>query len=255
MTRQFIQDNLLTKVGGLNSARVKKIQETPEDLFVIYNSIEKQICSCGSSKKFYNFVKGYGPTCGKKECRNKVTGQLAKQAKIDKYGYNFVNSDKAMETRDKKYGSRSHHIEKMLETKRNDIDENGLNTFQRANKKAIETRSSKEWKETIGKDWYNQLRKAQELSGNWIKLDSKKDFELYKMQVWKLTKRNDLSILTNIEKRGMINVEDAYHLDHKKSIKYGFENNIPCYIISDIENLEMIPAMDNIMKASKCNFS
>jgi len=255
MTKQFIQENLLTKVGGLNSARVKKLKETPEDLYLIYNNIEKPLCECGKNKKFYNFVKGYGPTCGDKACRNKVTGKLSKKAKIEKYGYNFVNSGKAMETREEKYGSRNHHIEKMLETKKTDIDEFGKNAFQRANEKAIATRNSKSWKQTKGKEWYNKVRKTQELSGNWIKLDSKKDFELYKMIVWKMTKRNDLSKLANIDKRGMINVEEAYHLDHKISIKYGFENNIPCYIIADIENLEMIPAMENIIKASSCKFA
>lgn len=84
MTKQFIQENLLTKTGGLNSARVKKLKETPEDLYLIYSNIEKPLCECGKNKKFYNFVKGYGPTCGDKTCRNKITGKLSKKSQSRK---------------------------------------------------------------------------------------------------------------------------------------------------------------------------
>lgn len=47
--------------------------------------------------------------------------------------------------------------------------------------------------------------------------------------------------LPNFEKTGRAGIEGAYQLDHKVSIKYGFDNNIDPEIIGHIENLEMIP--------------
>ena len=46
-------------------------------------------------------------------------------------------------------------------------------------------------------------------------------------------------------------VEGGWQLDHIISIKYGFENNIDPVIISSIENLQMLPWLDNVKKGSK----
>lgn len=40
-----------------------------------------------------------------------------------------------------------------------------------------------------------------------------------------------------------------WHLDHKVSIMYGFKNGISPHIIGDINNLEILPAADNIAKS------
>lgn len=62
---------------------------------------------------------------------------------------------------------------------------------------------------------------------------------------------NDVSLLENFDKRGRIyENEDAYHLDHKFSIKSGFENSVPPEIIGSIHNLEMIPGKQNVSKGA-----
>jgi len=95
------------------------------------------------------------------------------------------------------------------------------------------------------------LRKTNEASGKWIKQEDISDFKLYSRIVRKLTEKQPVHLLENFDKRGTVGKEDAYHLDHKIPVKYGFDNNILPYIIADIKNLEMIPAIDNIRKGSK----
>lgn len=80
------------------------------------------------------------------------------------------------------------------------------------------------------------------------------DFNIYRKAVWRYTNKNNLENLKNYDKRGRSDLkEDAHHLDHKYSIKEGFKNNIPTYIIGNIYNLEMIHYMENCSKQEKCS--
>lgn len=71
-----------------------------------------------------------------------------------------------------------------------------------------------------------------------------REFKRYAYAVRQFTTLNfksEVQNLPNFEKTGRAGIEGAYQLDHKVSIKYGFENNISPEIIGHIENLEMIP--------------
>lgn len=100
-----------------------------------------------------------------------------------------------------------------------------------------------------------QKRQKMEELGKWISLELLTDFELYYRQVWKFTQRQPLHQLDLFEKRGLAGIEGAHHVDHKISIKYGFINNIPPYIVGNINNLEMLPWIDNVYKSSNCSIS
>jgi len=78
--------------------------------------------------------------------------------------------------------------------------------------------------------------------------DQLTDFQMYKSAVYMFTKRQDVSSLNNYEKRGLAGIQDAYQLDHKVSIRYGFDNNILPSIIGGISNLEFIKWEDNLRK-------
>jgi len=95
------------------------------------------------------------------------------------------------------------------------------------------------------------LRETNEASGHWIKEEDISDFARYSKIVRWLTEKQPIHLLENIEKRGKASIPGAYHLDHKMPLKYGFENGILPYVIADIRNLEMIPAIDNLKKGSK----
>jgi len=76
------------------------------------------------------------------------------------------------------------------------------------------------------------------------------DFKLYSKITRTLTEKQPIHLLENYDKRGRVDEEGSYHLDHKMPVKYGFDNGILPYVIADIRNLEMIPAIDNIKKGS-----
>ncbi len=81
-------------------------------------------------------------------------------------------------------------------------------------------------------------RAAQERNGNWRTQDKITDFEKYTEIVRGTTDKNyqeNFYEIPNAKKRGK-----EFHLDHKVSIAYGFENNIPTYIIGHHKNLEVI---------------
>lgn len=73
------------------------------------------------------------------------------------------------------------------------------------------------------------------------------EFERYKEKVWELT--NDVKhLIEGIEDRGW----RKFHIDHKISIKWGFDNNIPPKLIAHIDNLRMMWWKDNFIKNIVC---
>lgn len=79
------------------------------------------------------------------------------------------------------------------------------------------------------------------------------EFQKYRNEVLKVTNRQDLNSLPNIEKRGNWEVPGAYHLDHMYTVFEGFENKVPTEIIGNINNLEMLPFKDNLTKYTNCS--
>ena len=97
------------------------------------------------------------------------------------------------------------------------------------------------WKKTKGKPRRTHLNSGNRARWNW------NDFDHYRERVQQLTEGNKQNVY-NIHKRGF----NSYHLDHKISIRYGFDNGIPAENISHESNLEMIYWKDNIRKSVAC---
>lgn len=86
-------------------------------------------------------------------------------------------------------------------------------------------------------------------NGRWN--PDKRGYKLYKSKVLSYTLSNfkdEVERLPNYHLRGNMGVDGAYNIDHRVSIKYGYDNNIPYQIIGHIENLEMIPWEENTTK-------
>jgi len=79
--------------------------------------------------------------------------------------------------------------------------------------------------------------------------DEYSDFVYYRNEVDKITERQPLHTLENIEKRG----RTSYHVDHKYSCYQGFLDNIIPSVIGHIDNLEMLWYSDNIKKGASCS--
>lgn len=76
------------------------------------------------------------------------------------------------------------------------------------------------------------------------------DFKKYSGFVRRITEKQPLHLLENIEKRGKA-MNDGYHLDHIYPVKQGFMEGILPYVIGDIRNLQMLKAKDNLTKGAK----
>jgi hypothetical protein len=81
------------------------------------------------------------------------------------------------------------------------------------------------------------------------------EFQKYRAEVTSYARRfkTEISLMENYDKRGMNGVEGAYQLDHKVSVRFGFNNNIPTEIIGHIANLHFIPWKENLLKKDACS--
>ena len=194
------------------------------------------------------FTINNGRERGLQKCNSDEVNEARKKTNLEKYGveYAFQSQDFQEYIRTcniNKYGVENNMFrgdvkEKHAESciirdikRKEDIDENGLNSFHRAMVKSKETNIK---------------------NGYWIPNENKTDFEIYYAEVWKYTRRNDLSNLEHIEKRGHAN-QGKFHLDHKYSIFQGFKDRVSPAIIGSIYNLEMITGRNNLSKGRKCS--
>jgi len=73
----------------------------------------------------------------------------------------------------------------------------------------------------------------------------------YKIDVWRITNQQPLHLLENYDRRGINGENGAYTLDHIISIRKGFNEGISPERIGGIQNLQMLPWLDNITKGWK----
>ena len=102
----------------------------------------------------------------------------------------------------------------------------------------------------------NKRKETQINNGSILPDNMISDFKIYQRKVSKFTniskKRYTKEELKNIGKCG---IDGAEQVDHKYSIKQGFLNNIPSYIIGHYENLEIINWEQNDKKKDKCSIT
>ena len=142
----------------------------------------------------------------------------------------------------------NNHYDRVHLKKLNDIDENGNNHYDRVHLKKLNDIDEN------GNNHYDRLYNTMVDRGHWTAPEDKDDFSHYYQKVWKLTRNQDIHLLENIEKRGHAN-KGMYHLDHMFSIFEGFRQNIPVYLIGNINNLKMIKGRNNISKGKKCSIT
>lgn len=83
---------------------------------------------------------------------------------------------------------------------------------------------------------------------------NRKEFLKYRDQVQKITEETYRQfkhfINPNNVPRTLCGTINGYQLDHKISVKTGFENNIAPEIIGALNNLQMLPWLDNLTKSN-----
>jgi len=190
--------------------------------------------SLKSQKLRYNLIEGtlrYHKSRIKNSKNRKLAVNKCRQTLLERYGdENYVNVKKCKETKLKRYGDENYNNQTMQE--KTMIKKYGTKNISNS------------------KHFYDIMV----AKGKIVKKEDKSDYQMYKHEVLKISKSQNVTVLNNYDKRGRVDLkENAYHLDHMYSISEGFKNNIPPYIIGNICNLEFIPAVKNCAKQEECS--
>lgn len=208
------------------------------DTFKINNGHEKANSKEGREKSKQTLLKNFGVTSTRKLQKTKET---IKKTNLEKYGETcYFKTDEFKEK------LKNHNLEKY-----------GVEYYFNSDDYKIKSKETSIAKYNSGYYLGSELRKQREiLSGKWLSDEERTDYNLYFVNVWRITRNQNLSQLENFEKRGRLDLNsEAYHLDHRFSIKEGFTENIPPEIIGSLKNLEMIPGKQNCSKRSKCSIT
>ena len=250
--KQQIKDTLeLEKYGTLGLSREEKNIRTcmnrygVPNVFYLEETKEKSKLTCMErygvhnpmqsreviEQREQNFLEQYGVT---NLSKLPVVIQKIKDTKEERYGNpNYTNSEKRKQTNLERYGVP--HTNYVLEIQDRRIA------------------SLKEYCQS--QEFFDRRKELREEKGWGEFRDDRSDWDKYRFEVWCYTNQNNLALLENYDKRGLAGVEGSYQLDHKISVKYGFDNNIPPHIIGNINNIEMVPWFDNLSKGPRCTLS
>jgi len=237
---------------------------------------EGKCFNCGKPTKYISFNGGYSRYCSYKcagdsiETKNKIknTKKLvyndenynnrikAKKTCLKIYGVSNVskNNDiknKKVKTCLKNYGVKNYTITKEFRerVKKTCIKKYGVDNPSKCEK--FKEKRSKTIFDRYGVYHYStsrEYRLLKEKLNEWIPLEQKTKFELYSRDVWKKTRKyrnklfskwNGNCYYTGIElnKNQNYNNETYPTIDHKKSVFFGFKNNISSEEIGNIDNL------------------
>lgn len=258
-----------------------------ERVYCIDNNITEVIlCYCGKPVNYLKYSIGYSKRCSKKcACKDQSVIKKRKETCLQKYGVdNFTKTDEYLEktkyTNNKKYGKDFYLQTNELKEKRikSNMDKYGvehhmkseefINNIKKLNidKYGVDNVSKLEFiKEKKRKTFQanyglNHIFCSNTIKGHffnkkygynpYINKENKKEFDLYKEEVWRLTNKIKKRVIEDwdgkdyydneyIKENYKLNYNDNNYptLDHKVSIYNGFINKIDPSIIADINNI------------------
>ena len=80
-------------------------------------------------------------------------------------------------------------------------------------------------------------------------------WKVYKRVVTNTTEKVYSKYISSLNPENLVRGFNKYHLDHRVSKLFGFQNNIPVYIISHPANLDIKTSFDNLSKNSASDLS
>jgi hypothetical protein len=129
----------------------------------------------------------------------------------------------------------------------------GVKKSYESNPELRKSRSKIGKKYGFGGDNKDSFRKVMEDKGSWRRLEDISDWELYREKVRTVSDENyqkHFYDIPNAKKRSR-----EWHLDHRVSIAYGFENDVDVEVISHWKNLEVIHHSVNESKFVDCSIT
>ena len=213
----------------------------------LYSRPKCIVCGCNDTK-FKTHINNYAKYCSIKcihsdkeqKSKNSFKAVATLQSIIDpetgmnlssKRAYKTANTLKSVVDKDG-ISLLEKRTQKAINTHLNNIDAYGMNSYQRSGKESSKLQLSREYKIKHGHTLPEEIS----------------DLSYYTSQVRNLTERIYKIHKTTINPKKLKRGKYTYHIDHKISIKMGFDNKIPIHIIASVHNLEMKHALDNLSK-------
>lgn len=224
--------------------------DTRKKKATLTNLTVKQSKSLKEGHTLKGFIKKHGEKKGKEKFnkyKEKKSYIGSKQYYLDKYG-----EENGLEKYKNIYKNKGLTLEKYI-NKYGEIE--GKIKFKEKKEFMAYTKTLNYFLEKYGTEnglekWLLKNKKMSD-SSRCIDIDDIDEYTKYCIDVDKETRLSlQYNNLDKIELRGK-----DYHLDHKISKCYGFNNNIDVKIISNIHNLEIITASDNLSKQRHCSQS
>jgi hypothetical protein len=257
---------MLEKYGVENAANSKDIQNKTKKTIKEKYGVEY----ITQSKKFKDATK---KTKKEKYGNETFTNfEQMKKTKKEKYGNeNYNNRDKAIKTNLKKYGvenvsqSKTIKIKKKETSLKNYGTEHPLKTFEIMEKlRSTNINNFGVPYPTMSKTVIDKVFNTNVKNNRWLKYEDRVDYYNYCLLVCKLTLKNKKELLENwngkdyytnehiLENFNLDSNDKNYPtIDHKNSVKYGFDNNISAEEISSIYNLCITTRSNNSSKGEK----
>lgn len=209
----------ITKLNFISLKFLKNQNISEKDCYnLVFGS---SLCEyCLKEAKFINWANGYKNICSCKDCELKQRSKRTKTTNILRYGVENVSSNK---------------------------------NIQKIKQQTFESNYSVKNISQLGST-QKKIRETNESKGRWVSLEQLGDKQYYERLVRKQTESLNLMELENFNLRGPVE-RDGWHLDHIFSVSEGFKNNIPIYLIANINNLRMIPARENQSKNFRCEIT
>jgi len=183
-------------------------------------------CSyCNEESKFINWCNGYSNKCNSNKCSKYQRKIRTEYTNLLRYNVKNVSESKVI-------------IEKKLETFKKNYNVDNISQLK----------STKE-----------KIRATNEKIGKWKSRDQISDISIY--YKYSLFKHGfKFNVLTTEQEKSLLNTKSVYNnrtnkqgcvRDHLLSRRYGFENNIPSWIISHPANCEIVQHSENLSRASR----
>lgn len=207
-----------------------------ERIFCILNDIDNvPKCYCGKEVKFKRFQLGYANYCSVK-CRANDLNWVEKVKIINtqKYGVPFIAQQEHERLK----------RQRLMKQTRQRMD---MSLAPTRRKETIQ----RLYGEHYNSGWTEQAIQTRINNGTMVPVEILDEYKEYYRKVIRITEKQNLSSLSNIEKRGVMGLsEDPHHVDHIVSIYDAFMNDVPPEITGHISNLQCLPAKVNISKGN-----
>lgn len=246
---------ILDKNGKISQGKFKSLSK---EILIAINYHSPNLKTSSTTEKIYwiiNDISYYFKFCKYENCPNPIT-KFSQQQYIQDFCCYSCNSKHQLTIRENPFsGKIGMERRKKGMFKKYGVDHNMKTEFSLNARVETYIKNYGVDNPNKSKTVRDKTRKTNEINGVWLTQEKMDSYYLYSRLVWSVTNKQPLKDLQNFENRKHAIHNDAFSLDHKFSIKEGFCQNIPPYIIGNIINLEFIPSKLNSSKREKCSIS